>query len=139
MARFQTKIRKARFEYTGYSPEQMVTAATALRDSIERRILMGLDLGDAPAPPLKPSYLKYKQRRGNPIRDWKLTGRTLRSMKVLSAQVNKAIIGFTDDVANRRAYFNNLRWRQFGVSPKDQSALKRILAALGSPIKSKAA
>lgn len=165
--KFQTKIRKARFHVEGYTPEQMASVATVLRDSIEQRILRAMDVNDAAAPPLKQpirnvtsrrnvvtvngqrliqlpgkeyrGYPYYKQKRGgNPVRDWKLSGRTLRSMRVLTAAANRAVIGFTDAEANKRAYINNRRWRQFGMSPRDRAAMMAAFAGL-RPVKTKAA
>src|SRR5206468_5192437 len=102
MARFNPVIRRARVVVTGYSPEQMINFGNVLNSSIGDRMDRGLDINDSPAPPLRPGYAKYKQRQGGSgIRDWKLTGRTRRSMKVLSAGQNHAVLGFTDDVTNQ--------------------------------------
>lgn len=124
--RFQTKIirSRARFEIKPLSAQQMIAIAQPVRDDIEQRILRGETVYDAAAPPLKPGYARAKSRKAPPaLRNWRWTGRTLRSMKVLSAQENKAVIGFTDSVANFRAYLNNRRSRQFGVSPRNQKTL----------------
>jgi hypothetical protein len=47
----------------------------------------------------------------------------MRSLKVKSANENQAVIGFVDPNADRIAHANNLRERQFGVSPKDRQVL----------------
>lgn len=136
MAKFQTVIRKARFSVPGYQPQQMVAMAQALTDDMRLRIMRGQDVNDSIAPGLKAAYAKRKARRGgNPIRDWFLTGRTLRSLKVLSAAPNRAVIGFTDAVSNFRAALNNRRWRQFGVSPTNRQAFSRELHNQASPVK----
>ena len=100
-----------------------------LRDSIAARIGKGLNVNDAPAKPLKPGrngrrgYPDYKAARGlQPFRDWFWTGRTMRSLKVKSASENRAVIGFVDPNADRMAHVNNLREKQFGISPKDRKA-----------------
>ena len=138
MAKFQTKIirSKARFVVTGYKPEQMASLGQSLIDyAIKPRLARAEDIYDAPAPALKPNYAKFKQRRSPPaIRNWQLTGRLLRSMKVLRAAQNKAVIGFTDAATNLRAFLNNRRARQFGVSPKDRQILVQALRRLDSPI-----
>jgi len=95
-------------------------------------------VNDAPAKALKPGrngrrgYADYKRARGlQPIRDWFWTGRTMRSLKVKSASENRAVIGFVDPNADRIAHVNNLREKQFGVSPTDRQALNAaVLAAI---------
>ncbi len=108
----------------------MAGIGEVLRDSIFNRIKKGLNAEDAPAKPLKPGrggrrgYPDYKSARGlQPIRDWTRTGRTMRSMKVLSASENKGTIGFSDAVADARAHFNNMRERAFAISPNDREKL----------------
>ena len=129
MARFQTVIKKARFSYSGISPQQMQSIAQVLADDIRSRILRAEDAFDNPAPTLKngnkgKGYQTYKARRNPPaIRNWQYTGRTLRSLKVLQANQNRALIGFTDPHSNMVAAVNNRRWRQFGVSPRNRRTL----------------
>lgn len=120
----------------GFSAQQMQSIGQQLVDgAIRPRIKSGLTADDQPAPPLAVGYAKRKQRRGlNPIRDWTLTGRTLRSMKVLSAGPNQARIGFTDPTANMRAAINNKRARQFGMSPNDHEKLIQITLNTGKPV-----
>jgi len=135
---FTAKIRRARFVLGPFSSEDMLSIANTLRDSIAGRIGNGLNVNDAPAKALKPGrngrrgYPDYKRARGlHPIRDWFWTGRTMRSLKVKSASENRAVIGFVDPNADRVAHVNNLREKQFGVSPTDRSALNAaVLAAL---------
>jgi hypothetical protein len=75
-------------------------------------------------------YPDYKAARGlQPFRDWFWTGRTMRSLKVKSASENRAVIGFVDPNADRIAHVNNIRQKQFGVSPEDRGALKAIVLA----------
>jgi hypothetical protein len=55
----------------------------------------------------------------------------MRPLKVKSANENRVVIGFVDPNADRFAHVNNLRERQFGVSPKDRLALNaNVLAVL---------
>ncbi len=93
--------------------------------------------GDESAKPLKPGrngkrgYPDYKSTRGlQPFCDWFWTGRTMRSLKVKAASENRVTIGFVDPNANRIAHVNNLREKQFGVSPKDRLALRATVLAV---------
>ena len=134
---FQVKITRARFVLGPFTAEDMLSIGNVLRDSIAARIGKGLNVNDAPAKALKPGrngrrgYPDYKKTRGlQPIRDWFWTGRTMRSLKVKSASENQAVIGFFDPNADRVAHVNNLREKQFGVSPKDRSALNAAVLAV---------
>ncbi len=120
-----------------FTSEDMLAIGNVLRDSIAARIGKGLNVNDAPAKELKPGrngrrgYPDYKKARGlQPIRDWFWTGRTMRSLKVKSASENQAVIGFVDPNADRVAHLNNLREKQFGISPKDRKALKDAVLAV---------
>ena len=120
MARFQTKIQKARFVVSGLSSLQMQRLANNFNTGMIQRIQSGLNISDEPAKPLRPGYEKFKAKKYPPaIRNMTLTGRTLRSSKVLTVSENKATIGFTDPVAERRAHFANRIDRQWGASPND--------------------
>jgi hypothetical protein len=135
---FTAKITRARFVLGPFSSEDMLSIANTLRGSIAGRIGKGLNANDAPAKALKPGrngrrgYPDYKKARGlQPIRDWFWTGRTMRSLKVKSANENQAVIGFVDPNADRIAHVNNLREKQFGVSPTDRQALNAaVLTAI---------
>jgi hypothetical protein len=135
--RFQTKITRARFVVGPFTADNMVTIAQAVRDSIAARLKLGLNAEDAPAKPLKPrkgggrGYPEYKIARGlQPIRDWWWSGRTVRSMKVLRASENMAVIGFTDARSDRVAHINNLTERAFGMSPKNRVVLYDTVRAV---------
>lgn len=134
---FQAKITRARFVLGPFTAEDMLTIGNAVRDSIATRIGKGLNVEDAPAKALKPGrnghrgYPDYKIARGlAPIRDWTWTGRTMCSLKVKSASENQAVIGFIDPNADRIAHVNNLREKQFGISPKDRMALNAAVLAI---------
>ena len=146
MPRFQTVIRRARFVYSAYSSEEMQGFAQVLADSIRVRIQSGQNIYDQPAAPLKPGrngqrgYPDYKSARGlQPIRDWTWSGHTLRCLKVLTANENRAAIGFLDEAlpgraqtASQIAFYNNQRERQWGVSDRDRRAV--IAAMMGRPL-----
>ncbi len=134
---FTAKITRARFVLGPFASEDMLSIASTLRDSIAGRIGKSLNVNDAPAKALKPGrngrrgYPDYKRARGlQPIRDWFWTGRTMRSLKVKSANENQAVIGFVDPNADRIAHVNNIREKQFGVSPKDRVALNAAVIAV---------
>src|SRR5580704_5051396 len=140
MARFQTVVRKARFVYSPYTSQEMQGFAQVLAHAIKKRIQSGQNIYDQAAAPLKPAlsgrrgYPDYKTARGlQPIRDWTWTGHTLRCLKVLTVNENRAAIGFLDEAlpgrrqrASQIAFYNNQRERQWGVSPHDREA---VLAA----------
>ena len=134
---FQTKVTRARFVLGPFTAEDMETIGGVLLESISTRIRKALSVNDTPAKALKPGrngrrgYPDYKAARGlMPVRDWVWTGRTMRSLKVKTVSENKAIIGFIDPNADRIAHVNNLRERQFGISPKDRSALSAAVLAV---------
>src|ERR1035438_1066846 len=109
MARFQTVIKSARFVYSPYTATEMQGFAQVLADSIRARIQSGRNIYDQAATPLKPGlsgrrgYPDYKSARGlKPIRDWTWSGQTLRCLKVLTANENRAAIGFLDEALSGR-------------------------------------
>ena len=104
MPRFQSIIRRARFVYSPFTAYEMQVSAQVLADSIRVRIQSGQNIYDQAAAPLKPGkpgrrgYPDYKSARGlQPIRDWTWSGHTLRCLKVLTANENRAAIGFLDE------------------------------------------
>ena len=137
MARFQTVIKRARFVYLPYTATEMQGFAQVLADTIRARIQSGRNIYDQAAAPLKPGlpgrrgYPDYKAARGlQPIRDWTWSAPTLRCLKVLTANENRAAIGFLDEAlpgrrqtASQIAAFNNRREAQWGVSPRDRQAV----------------
>jgi hypothetical protein len=134
---FQAKITRARWVLGPFTSEDMLSIGNVVRDSIAQRIGKGVNANDEPAKPLKPGrnghrgYPDYKIAHGlQPLRDWFWTGRTMRSLKVKSANENRAVIGFVDPKADLVAHVNNLRDKQFGVSPKDRSALNAAVLAV---------
>lgn len=134
---FETRIIRQRFETTGWTASEMAEAGTGVvKRGILPRLAKGLTTSDAPAPPLKEKYAKQKKRRGKSgIRDWELSGRTKRSLKVLTAKTNECTISFVDAETNKRAHVNNQLVRQFGLSPSDERILGEEFGKLPSPIK----
>jgi hypothetical protein len=120
----------------------MAGIGKALADSMRSRIASGIDANDQRAKPLKPGrmrkdgtykrgYPESKTARGlQPLRDWTWTGRTLRSLQVLSVNQNRGIIGFVDAMGDQKAHYNNQIDRMFGISPKDAVALNQAVAAV---------
>lgn len=123
-------VRQARFVTRGYTPAQMFTVGQGLvTKAMLPRMRAGLTTEDTAAPPLTRRYAVFKARKAPPaIRNWTLTGRTLRSLQVLSSIENQAVIGFTDRETNKRAYINNARVKQFGVSKADSMVLSAEFA-----------
>lgn len=143
MARFQTVRRRARFVVHGFSQDAMLRIAEPTRESIRARIQdRGETVYDAPARPLKAKYAKmknnYTRKYGSPkakqIRNWTLTGHTMDCMRVIWVAVNRASISFLAAVNSLRpaklklpasviAHIQNMRERQFGLSPRDKQVL----------------
>lgn len=131
------KISKARFSLSPFSSEQMAKIGTQLADTIRKRIASGVNVNDTDAKPLKPGrnnkrgYPDYKIAHSlQPIRDWTWSGRTLRSMKVISVNQNRGVIGFTDLRSDRVAHVNNAQEKMFGISPKDAQVLRDAVYSL---------
>jgi len=119
----------------------MASFGLVLADTIRARIQAGQNVYDQPAAPLKAGlsgrrgYPDYKQARGlQPIRDWTWSGHTLRCLKVLTANENRAVIAFLEEArpgrrqtASQIAFYNNRREHQWGVSNKDRAV---VIAAM---------
>ena len=134
MPRFQTVVRRARFVYSPYTSDEMLGFGQLLADTIRARIQSGKNIYDQAAAPLKPGrsghkgYPDFKAARGlKPIRDWTWSGHTLRCLKVLTVNENRAALGFLDETlpgrsqtASEIAFWNNQREHMWGVSPRDR-------------------
>ena len=108
----------------------MLVIGNALADSVRDRIHKGVNANDEPAKPLKgrkgggKGYPEWKIAHGlAPIRDWFVSGATLRSLKVLRVSENQGSVGFTSDKADKIAHFLNAIDKSFGISPTDRKAL----------------
>ena len=111
--------------------------AQVLAATIRARIQSGQNIYDQAAAPLKPGrsghkgYPDLKAARGlKPIRDWTWSGHTLRCLKVLTVNENRAALGFLDEAfpgrtqtASEIAFWNNQREHMWGVSPRDSAVL----------------
>lgn len=112
-----------------FSAEQMRTLAEAQMASQKERIANGQNVNDAPARKLNKGYATEKLRRGlPPIRDMKLSGRTLAALDVTEAVPNNATVAFNDPTAARKAHACSAIDEQFGVSPKDAEAVMQVAA-----------
>ena len=126
-----TVIKKARFNYSGISAEQMLTIGNNLLGSIKLRIRSAINAQDQPAKPLKINSKSYnggypaaKERRGiEPVRNWTFTGGTLTQMIVKEVTQNRGVIAFANTRADNIAHWNNMREKAFGVSPTDKTIL----------------
>ncbi|MGQ9686622.1 MAG: hypothetical protein ACUVT2_10010 [Thiobacillaceae bacterium] len=128
-SKFQPRIRKARFVVSPFTPEQMIEFGNALLADVNARLERGENVYDQPAKPLAEKYAKWKARKYPPaVRNLKATGRTRRGAKVISASENRAVIGFTDPVAEQRIVWNQRRERQWGASPRNLEHLRRVVA-----------
>jgi hypothetical protein len=141
MVQFKTAIRHVRLVYSPYTALGMQAFAQVLAGSIRARIQSVRNIYDQVAAPLKPgragrrSYPDYRTARGpQPMRDWTWSGHTLRCLKVLTANENRAAIGFLDErlpnrtqSASQIAFYNNQRERQWDVSPCDRQAVMRAM------------
>lgn len=128
-------IRHARFVFSPFTSEQMSGIAEFVMSAVKVRTIAGRNCEDNNSKALKPGhnghpgYPERKRKAGlAPIRNWvsplrypRTRIKTLRAMKVVFANENRAIIGFVDPAADRIAHLNNWRDKQFGLSPNDRS------------------
>lgn len=117
-------VRKARLVWTPFEPMQMAEVGLTAVESILKRLDVAQDVWDRPAPPLSPMYARIKTRGifatfRKPIRDWRRTGHTWSSLKVLRANNNRVVIGFVSDLAKQRVAWNQARHWQWGLSNKN--------------------
>lgn len=128
MPKFETIIKKARFDAPGYSPRAMLSIGQTTLKSIQLRWDRAQDVYDMSAPPLSKRYQQFKERRyGSGLRDLRATGRTRRGMRVLEAGQNTCTLGFSDPTAAMRVRLNNRFSRQWGLSPAN---LKQLAIAV---------
>jgi len=127
-AKFQTKRSRARYSWNGFDPADMERFGNLFLDHIKARIRGGLDVNDRPAPPLSERWRRLKGRRyGSTYRDLMATGRTIRGLRVLRVDQNKATLGPADPVAERRIAFNRPRSIQWGSSPRDRDYIGDVI------------
>lgn len=132
MARFKAYVdREAKLDIHPYTAGEMQGLADEWLGEIKARILSGLNVRDEDAKPLSPKYARFKQRQGGSnIRDWYLSGRTMGSLHVISADEHGFRIGFTDPTIQKRVAINQTRDQMFGASPDDKQKLAELRAAL---------
>src|SRR5690349_21168894 len=123
------KITRARFVYSGVTSQQMASLGDTVLKAVSARIKKGVNCEDNPAKPLKPGrhgkkgYPDQKAARGvAPIRNWispvqwpKNRIKTMRALKVKSANENRVVIGFIDPRADQIAHMNNQQEKMFGL------------------------
>lgn len=141
---YTPRITRARYVYTSFSSEQMASLGDDVTNDVLARIKKGVNCDDQPAKPLKPGrngkkgYPEQKEARGIPgIRNWISPVRwprnrikTLRALKVKSANENRVVIGFIDSRADQIAHINNRQEKMFGLSPKNKEKLVSIVETM---------
>lgn len=124
MAKFQPVVKRSRFSVPGFTIARMTDLGNAFIASRTQNILAGRDIYDAPAPPLAAGYAKWKKSAyGSGIRNWKWSGRLLRTMKILTVSPTKVTIGFPDPVIANRVTMLQRLGRMWGISPSDKAAV----------------
>ena len=131
---FQTKVKRLKLTFSPLSAEQMSNIGTVMVDSIKARIFRAQDTTDSKAKPLSARYALEKQKgryvtgggkqrySGQPIRDWKMRGWTMASLKVKSATEEKVTIGFINPQADQIITIQNRLSKLWGVAPSDLEA-----------------
>jgi hypothetical protein len=144
MPRFQTVIKSARFVYSPYTATEMQGFGHVLADSIRARIQSGQNIYDQAAAPLKPGssgrrgYPDYKAARGlRPVRDWTWSGHTLRCLKVLTANENRAAIGVLESVGKANTALDSFEKKSesshgqvIPISDQTRTSVQRLVASL---------
>ena len=125
------------FEFVPISPALGLDLAKVLSDSIRDRISRGINANDQPATALRKAYANREIRPGaRPIRDWRLTGRTMNALQPVPRSDGNLAVGFNDARASQIAAINNAHEKMFGVSPSDRrvfiAALNAFLYRRGS-------
>ena len=105
-----------------------------ITEVVRQRIARAVNVTDSPAKPLSMKgrrgnrYFYIKKAKGlTSIRDLFLSGRTMGSLRVVSASNNKVRIGFDNPRASRIAAINQRRDPMFWFSPLDQREIGRIV------------
>ena len=139
-----TRITHTKFVHSPFSSEQMARLGNLTLASVMARIKSGINCEDQPAKPLKPGkngkpgYPEQKSKKGiAPIRNWispvswpRNRIKTLRALKVKSANENRCVIGFIDPTADTIAHKNNQQEKMFGLSPTDRKVVISTAYAL---------
>ena len=142
MAVFTTKITHSRLTLSPFSAESMSNIGDELlNQSIRPRILSAKTITDSPSKPLSDRYAAEKVKgrrvsnsgnilyRGSGVRDWKLRGWTVASLKVKSASDDRVVLGPINPQAAQIILFRNKYDHMWGVSPNDYQALYNAVRA----------
>jgi hypothetical protein len=131
---FQAKITRARWVLGSFTSEDMLAIANVVRDSIATRIGKGLNIEDEDAKPLKPGrnghrgYPDYKAARGpNALPRLGLDRAHHALAQSKERQRKPRRYRLYRPNADHIAHVNNLREKQFGISPKDRQAMAAII------------
>jgi hypothetical protein len=125
----------ARFVYRPLSAENMTAIGNGAISGVRARIAKALNVQDSPAKPLSTNgkgrkrYFYVKKAKGlNPARDLVFSGRTMASIKVISATANQVRIGFDNPQAARIAAINQNREAVFWFSPSNQEQIRELIS-----------
>lgn len=131
-ATFQIRVtRRVTISPVGFSADQMNVIGLATVESIKRRWAKGLDVNDRPTAPLALAYARRKQRRGLSILpNLRFTGELYRSFGVRVIAPGECRIGFGDPRSIIKAYVNQQRRRQIGISEADAGAVRPLAIAI---------
>ena len=131
---------RVRFSVVGYSAEEMQGVGDGFISGLFARWDQALDVLDQKAPPLKVRVSRTGKRFGYPIRksreglrnirDLLYTGRMRAGIRAVEARRNRVVIRATDAHSARRLNENQLKARQFGVSPKGRADIAALIARL---------
>jgi hypothetical protein len=124
-----------RFVYRPCSAEVMTRIGQrVIAEVVKPRIARGVNVSDQPAKPLSKTgkrrnrYFYIKQAKGlQTIRDLMFSGRTIGSIRVVSAKPGVVRIGFDNTRAARIAAINQGRDAMFWFSPEDQVKIGQIV------------
>ena len=131
MPAYRYSFRGWDFRPISFSLDRMNAIGQAAVESSRARILLGLNVNDAPARPLSKGYAKQKVRAGQPpIRNWRLTGALLASMEVQGKTLNSVSFGFTSinyaKLMKLAAWNSNVE-HMTGLSPRDRDNVDRVM------------
>ena len=119
-----------------YTPDDLMAITTTAERQLRERLARGENVNDRKAKDLTKRYAAYKQRRQRgaaPIRNLRLTGKTLANMKSSNFTETHGEIGFTDGEAIKRMLYNQNIDPGFGLSPNDMgptmAVANEVLAA----------
>jgi hypothetical protein len=131
MATFEIRTNsRISLEPISFTEDQMREFGDTAIGSMQERMAGSVNVFDAPAKPLTKRYAAYKKKIGaNPVRNLRLSGHTLASLKVRQATAHSVTVGFESSEAYRRALFSQNIDPLFGLSPSNESkVLEKVRA-----------